>query len=39
MKKLILITPALFLFFAACTKNAEPIKVSEIKEGEYEPKE
>jgi len=39
MKRLVLLTPALFMFFAACTKNAEPIKVSEIKEGEYEPKE
>ena len=38
MKKIFLAAP-LLLFFAACSKNAEPIKVSEIKAGEYEPKE
>ncbi|OGR41679.1 MAG: cytochrome C nitrite reductase [Elusimicrobia bacterium GWA2_61_42] len=39
MKKLILTAPLLLLFAAACSKKAEPIKVTEIKAGEYEPKE
>ncbi|HNW45044.1 MAG TPA: ammonia-forming cytochrome c nitrite reductase subunit c552 [Elusimicrobiales bacterium] len=39
MKRLILIIPALLIFAAACSKKAEPIKVAEIKDGEYEPKE
>jgi nitrite reductase (cytochrome c-552) len=38
MKKLIFILP-LALAFAACTKSADPVKVAEIKAGEYEPKE
>ncbi len=39
MKKLILTAPLLLFFCAACTKSADPIKVTEIKAGEYEPKE
>jgi len=39
MKKIILTAPLLLLFFAACTKSADPIKVTELKAGEYEPAE
>ena len=39
MKKIILSAPLLLLFFAACTKSADPIKVTELKAGEYEPAE
>ncbi|HAT73058.1 MAG TPA: ammonia-forming cytochrome c nitrite reductase subunit c552 [Elusimicrobia bacterium] len=39
MKRILLTAPLLLVFAAACSKNAEPIKVTEIKAGEYEPKE
>jgi nitrite reductase (cytochrome c-552) len=38
MKKLLILAAAAAAF-AACSKQPEPIKVSEIKPGEYEPKE
>ncbi len=38
MKKILLAAP-LLLILAACTKNADPIKIAEVKPGEYEPKE
>jgi len=38
MKKLLLI-PLTAAFLSACSKQPEPIKISEIKPGEYEPKE
>lgn len=39
MKKLILIAPLLLIFAAACSRKAEPVLVTELKDGEYEPKE
>jgi nitrite reductase (cytochrome c-552) len=39
MKKITMLIPALCVCLAACTKNAEPIKITELKPGEYEPKE
>jgi nitrite reductase (cytochrome c-552) len=39
MKKLILLAPLLLLAVSACSKKAEPIKIAELKPGEYEPKE
>jgi nitrite reductase (cytochrome c-552) len=38
MKKILLAAP-LLLLLAACDKSAEPIKVTELRPGEYEPKE
>ena len=39
MKKLLMLLPLLAFPLASCSKKAEPIKVAELKEGEYEPKE
>ena len=39
MKKLLLTAPLLLIFAAACSKKAEPVKVAELKAGEYEPGE
>jgi len=39
MKKILCLAPALLFCLAACTRQAEPIKIAELKPGEQEPAE